>query len=725
MRLELEGCQHELDDCRQRLGLLGQADALLSGENRLLEMVARGCSLTEILTALCRLIEELSRGSLCGILLVDPTGTRVEHGADPSLPCSYNESIHGRPVNLYSGPCAMAACLRQQVIAADVASDTRWDACEWRTLAMAHGLRACWSTPIFSSEGNPVGTFTIYWREPRSPTANDQHIIAQTTHLAAVAIERQRTEAALRDSEERFRRLADAIPEVMWFTALEPEKVLYVSPSFERIWGHPVAELYRKPRLWTETIHPGDRDRVANAFAKWITGDTISYHDIEYRIIQPGGAVRWIHERGVLSLDLQGKPNLASGISTDITERKQAEEDLRRDEAFLAEAQKLSHTGCFSWRPSTGEITWSDETYRIYDYSTEVRPAMQLAHQRIHPDDLALFEQTARSAQQEGKDFEFRHRLIMADGAVKHLRVVARAMKDDSGALNEYIGVVMDTTAQVLVQESLERALEETQSLQEQFRLAIDTIPGLVWSAFPDGHIDFLNQRWREYTGLTLEEASGWGWRVAIHDEDLCGLESYWRSVLASGKPGETEARLRRFDGVYRWFLFRAVPLYDATGNLVKWYGQTTDIDDRKRAEVQVQRSEAYLAEAQQLSLTGSFGWSVATGELFWSEETFCMLGYERTTSPTMELVFKRIHPADLEYVQEALDRAARAGTDLDFEHRLLMPDGAVKHLHVVARASRTERSEIEFVGAVMDVTERKESQEAIRAAKARFEGIL
>ena len=427
----------------------------------------------------------------------------------------------------------------------------------------------------------------------------------------------------------------------------------------------------------------------------------------------------------MLSLDLQGKPNLASGISSDVTERKQAEEDLRRDEAFLAEAQKLSHTGCFSWRPSTGEITWSDETYRIYDYSTEVRPAMQLAHQRIHPDDLALFEQTARRAQQEGKDFEFRHRLIMADGAVKHLRVVARAMKDDSGALNEYIGVVMDTTAQVLVQESLERALEETQSLQEQFRLAIDTIPGLVWSAFPDGHIDFLNQRWREYTGLTLEEASGWGWRVAIHDEDLSVLESYWRSVLASGKPGETEARLRRFDGVYRWFLFRAVPLYDATGNLVKWYGQTTDIDDRKRAEVQVQRSEAYLAEAQQLSLTGSFGWSVATGELFWSEETFWILGYERTTSPTMELVFKRIHPADLEYVQEALDRAARAGTDLDFEHRLLMPDGAVKHLHVVARASRTERSEIEFVGAVMDVTERKESQEAIRAAKARFEGIL
>jgi len=182
------------------------AETLLAGENRLLEMVARGFSLTEILTALCRLIEELSSGSLCGILLVDSAGNRVEHGAAPSLPESYNEAIHGRHLRPGAGPCGMAACLKKQVIAADVASDTRWAASEWRTLALAHGLRACWSTPILSSDGSVLGTFAIYWREPRRPAPQDHKIIEQTTHLAAVAIERKRTEAGCGEATPIWRR---------------------------------------------------------------------------------------------------------------------------------------------------------------------------------------------------------------------------------------------------------------------------------------------------------------------------------------------------------------------------------------------------------------------------------------------------------------------------------------------------------------------------------------
>ncbi len=160
-----DGLSHsDIEDCKW-------AETLLAGENRLLEMLATGCTLSEFLDALCRLIEDIASGSLCGIVLVDPISNRLKHGAAPSLPLSYNESIHGRPVNLLSGPCAMAASLKEQVIAADVASDARWDTYEWRALAMAHGLRACWSTPILSSDDTVLGTFAIYSREPGSPTA--------------------------------------------------------------------------------------------------------------------------------------------------------------------------------------------------------------------------------------------------------------------------------------------------------------------------------------------------------------------------------------------------------------------------------------------------------------------------------------------------------------------------------------------------------------------------
>lgn len=127
--------------------------------------------------------------------------------------------------------------------------------------------------------------------------------------------------------------------------------------------------------------------------------------------------------------------------------------------------------------------------------------------------------------------------------------------------------------------------LADALSAEDSFRLAVDSVPGLVWTSRPDGHIDFLNQRWREYTGLNLEAASGWGWQQAVLPEDLAGLLTYWNSVLASGEPGETEARLRRHDGDYRWFLFRAIPLRNSAGAVVKWYGTNTDIEDRKRAE--------------------------------------------------------------------------------------------------------------------------------------------
>jgi len=119
----------------------------------------------------------------------------------------------------------------------------------------------------------------------------------------------------------------------------------------------------------------------------------------------------------------------------------------------------------------------------------------------------------------------------------------------------------------------------------QDVRLVVDTIPTLAWSARSDGSADFFNQRWLDYTGLSAEQARDWGWTVALHSDDLNGLVDYWRSVLASSEPGEIEGRLRRFDGVYRWFFFRATPLFDKDGRVVKWFGTNTDIEDRKRAE--------------------------------------------------------------------------------------------------------------------------------------------
>jgi PAS domain S-box-containing protein len=248
-------------------------------------------------------------------------------------------------------------------------------------------------------------------------------------------------------------------------------------------------------------------------------------------------------------------------------------------------------------------------------------------------------------------------------------------------------------------------------------RLVIHTTPALIHTALPDGNIDFFNRRWLEYLGLTLEDVQGWRWTAVIHPEDVAGIVEKWRTSLATGEPFEAETRVRRADGIYRWFLHRKVALRDSSGKIVRWYGSSIDIEDRKQAEDALRRSEAYLAEAQRLSHTGSFGWNTSTGEIFWSEETYRITGFDRSRKPALDLVFQRVHPDDLALVRQTLDRTAQKGTDLDFEHRLLMPDGSTKYVHVIGRPLKNESGCLEFVGSVMDITAAKRSQRELQQA--------
>src|SRR5712692_2721208 len=259
-----------------------------------------------------------------------------------------------------------------------------------------------------------------------------------------------------------------------------------------------------------------------------------------------------------------------------------------------------------------------------------------------------------------------------------------------------HLGQVFNDTARRL------RDLYATlQSSEDRLRLVIDTIPAHAWSARPDGSVDFINQRFLEFTGRSMKDILGWGWGSLVHPDDLARYVEEWHAAVANGEPMESEARVRRMDGDYRWLLIRNVPLRNELGNIVNWYGTAIDIEERHRAEDALRRSEAYLAEAQRLSRTGSFGWGVSTGEVFWSEETFRIFQYDRTTKPTVELILQRVHPEDAVYVKQAMESASANEKDFELEYRLLMPDSSVKYLHVVAHALRDKSGKF-VLGAVM-----------------------
>ena len=262
-------------------------------------------------------------------------------------------------------------------------------------------------------------------------------------------------------------------------------------------------------------------------------------------------------------------------------------------------------------------------------------------------------------------------------------------------------------------------ASRQATATEGSLRLLIDTTPAFIHTALPDGALDFLNHGWSEYVGLSLTELLGWRWTSAIHPEDVEEFVDKWRASVASGEPFVAESRVRRADGEYRWFLHRKVPLRDETGKIVKWYGSSLEIEDRKWTEVELRRSEAYLSEAQRLSHTGSFGWDVLSGEIYWSDETFRIFELEPKTKITTDLILERTHPDDRQAVRQFVERASSERAEFALEHRLLMPDGSIKYLRVVARPSTDEGRSSEFVGAVTDITDQKRAEESLRESEA------
>src|SRR6266481_3572333 len=330
-----------------------------------------------------------------------------------------------------------------------------------------------------------------------------------------------------------------------------------------------------------------------------------------------------------------------------LAELEQIRSKLQQSEAYLAEAQRLTHTGSFGWYVSSGEIVWSDETYRIFEYDRSVKPTIDSVVQRVHPQDRADFQKVIADASRGATDFEHTYRLLLPDGRVKHVHAIAYALQDASGN-REFVGAVTDITEQ----RHAEAVIREQEA---ELREVVDTIPAIVWSTLPDGSNTYVNRRFEEYSGSSAEQMAGSGWQALIHPDDLERHAGKWIEAVATGKPHESEVRSRRSDGQYRWQLDRGVPLRDEDGTIVKWYGVTTDIEDRKRAEEalgvlsrDLQENKAKLEEAQRITHVGYWEWDILTGRVNWSDETYRIYGMQPQERPMdLATVREKIHPED------------------------------------------------------------------------------
>jgi PAS domain S-box-containing protein len=412
-------------------------ECLLAGENFVLEMTAKGSSLESILEGLCRVVEQSANGCYCSVILIDPDGSKIQQAVGPSLLSSYKDRFPGTSVDREGGPCTEAARHKRQVIVSDVASDMQWDRYGWRTAALAHGLKACWSTIILASNGLVLGTFAIYWREPRSPTDQDQKIIEQITHLAAVAIERKRNEVALRESEERFRLIVDTIPGFV-FTLSAAGTIELLNRQALEYFGKTIEEWKNSPNF--EAVHPDDLPRVIDAYDRWLeTGQT---YELELRQRRADGVYRWFQSRALPARDAEGRITSWYILLTDIDDRKRAESELEKayEEKAKSEAELQTIIDAIPQLITAlgpdGKCLYANQA--VLEYTGLTKEEMKLGNVRqvFHPEDLERLRDKREAALSRGVPFEYELRVRNSrDGQYRWFLVQYSPLRNERGEI--------------------------------------------------------------------------------------------------------------------------------------------------------------------------------------------------------------------------------------------------------------------------------------------------
>jgi PAS domain S-box-containing protein len=286
-----------------------------------------------------------------------------------------------------------------------------------------------------------------------------------------------------------------------------------------------------------------------------------------------------------------------------------------------------------------------------------------------------------------------------------------RATESLRHARNDLQGVVQE----------LKKTNEALRESESRFRMMADTAPIMIWTSGTDMLRDFCNKPWREFTGRPAESELGSDWIQGVHPDDLKECVEIHTSSFDARQPFTLEYRLRHTDGEYRWVIEKGVPRYTPQGEFAGYIGSCLDITERKQAEAELQRSEAFLAEGQRISHTGSWDWHSATGKLVWSEEHYRIFGFEpHAVEPTPELLLGKVHEQDRPIVQRMLEDAMRGISDFNCEYRIALPDGSIKYIQGVGRPVTKLSGQVDaLIGTTMDVTERKQAEAEREARQA------
>ena len=429
-------------------------------------------------------------------------------------------------------------------------------------------------------------------------------------------------------------------------------------------------------------------------------------------------------------------------------ELERANQDLKAEQAelqkrwqYLAEAQKLSHSGTFGWKVHTGELIWSEETYRILGFTRETNPTLDLVFDRIHPDDRDRLQQLRDRAAQNGMDLDVEYRILLPDGVLRYLHVVAHAGEDRSGN-REYIGIVSDITERKLAEQerqALSRDLKESNArLEEAQRVA--HVGYWEWD-LETGEVIWSDETYRIFGLNPQERPMNLAMvRQMVHPEDRDALYRGVDVELDAGVHPVAEFRIVTPIGEVR--IVRAItsklrgampgdPDNELSGKARRLFGTVQDVTEIKRAEEahhalsrDLQESKAWLEEAQRVAHLGYWVWDLETNQVIWSEETYRIFGLTpQVGSMDIAIVGEMFHPDDREVVFRTAEEAIRSGTRADCEHRLIRPDGEIRVVHSLGDLKTNSAGRpYQMFGTTQDITDRKRAEEALQRMSGSFQ---
>jgi len=353
---------------------------------------------------------------------------------------------------------------------------------------------------------------------------------------------------------------------------------------------------------------------------------------------------------------------------------------------------------------------WLEYSGQTLDYVRSHPEAWMTA---VHPEDRETAAKSFWEGVHAGQGFSFESRSLRAqDGTYRWHLQQAVVLRDAEGKVLRFVGTTTDIDDQ-------KRAQEVLRASESKLQRVIDTIPTLVWCNLPDGPNEFLSKNWHEYTGLSPEEAHGWGWSAAFHPDDLPPLMKRWQELIVSGESGEIEARLRRHDGEYRWFLIRVAPFRNHTGAIERWYGTSTDIDDRKRAEEKLRASEINFRSIVD-TIPGLVFVLSPGGEIELLNRQ--LLDYYGKTIEEMKdwTTNDCVHADDRPRTVAIFTNALKSGTPFEFELRCRRSDGVYRWFQVRMVPLRGAEAKITRWYALMtDIEDRKQAEEALNKARS------